>query len=109
MRELLFRAWDQTNGGGMEYCGLERAGAYHEIMGHHIMQYTGLKDKNGKEIYEGDILTWQDMVDPQVFKEVRYICNGRSHNGFNVCKGDNFKVIGNIYENPGLLKQGPNI
>lgn len=70
-----------------------------------LMQYTGLKDKNGKEIYEGDILRnyGNDIEDWVVsYEEGKFI-------GIfdNVCEDlyeiHDFEVIGNIYENPELI------
>lgn len=68
-----------------------------------LMQFTGLKDKNGKEIYEGDIIGGGVSN-----FEVKY----DEHYGAYMCEFNflkhminiGFKVIGNIYENPELLK-----
>ena len=97
--------------GKMEYCSIERVGAYHESMGHHIMQYTGLKDKNGKEIYEGDIMA-KDATHPYRYeiiyntRRTRYLLNCINRRRQFIALTDQWakkEVIGNIYENPELL------
>lgn len=78
-----------------------------------IMQYTGLKDKNGKEIYEGDILLcesrkpyllveWDQEELTYRAKEKLNTAYGYKLSSFNIF--GYFEVVGNIYENPELLE-----
>lgn len=74
-----------------------------------LMQYTGLKDKNGKEIYEGDICLIPD------FRRGIYITGKQPvrkvvmeySNGFHGADFHGVEIIGNIYENPELLNKQP--
>ncbi|WP_373738138.1 YopX family protein [Jeotgalibaca porci] len=75
-----------------------------------VMQYTGLKDKNGVEIYEGDILYFEPFETHGNDRVVEYIdgaYRGRLiRNGYSKLLAEcvyETKVIGNIYENPELL------
>lgn len=86
-----------------------------------LMQYTGLKDKNGKEIYEGDIIeVWGEHINPNdgistsfqyvlpVKYETKILTGGNLFSGFtNIDFGQSnissVEIIGNIYENPDLL------
>lgn len=74
-----------------------------------IMQCTGLKDKNGKLIYEGDIV--KDLIIPEIFYIVKWFNSGfylesTISGSFLKFNDTQQEVIGNIYENPELLKDG---
>jgi uncharacterized phage protein (TIGR01671 family) len=131
MREIKFRAWDLLSKSmrrvsviefdpGDEVCNVampaeplnsqraysdrfeERAGG--EYLD--LMQFTGLKDKNGKEIYEGDIVSGHNGDGSSNVWPVEYACENSEWTGFNVGADDerDCEVIGNIYENPEPLK-----
>jgi len=73
-----------------------------------IMQYTGLKDKNGKDIYEGDILNhnYENYKGKVWFSDGCFFtgCEGFGSQTINELDTEWVEVIGNIYENPGLIE-----
>ena len=129
-REIKFRAW---NNGIMCYVEkiLDFKGSMHLILdnpdidffGNHygantdwaeLMQYTGLKDKNDKEIYEDDIVKIDGFDDDELNEHflvkfenesARYILSGnRLVYDFDNTYANECEIIGNIYENPELLE-----
>ena len=95
-----------------------------EVSTETVCQYTGLKDKNGKEIWEGDIVK-APLLDPifgdvlsDAFDNVEIAFNNGSfvvayykgrHNIYLQDLHSMVEVIGNIYDNPELLKGGQNV
>lgn len=82
-------------------------------------QFTGLLDKNGREIYEGDIVTnpfnknveivkydlFVDDPDYSLGKVLGFCVNNMCGLGYDIEGKMSFEIIGNIYENPELLNQ----
>lgn len=118
MREIKFRAWNECEkimecDIQNEYDGdLSCFASYLNNDFWNVMQYTGLKDKNGIEIYEGDIISGGSGRVPTLIK---WDNENNCWIAFNLrrkeehCLDKYFKkyigeVIGNIYENPELIK-----
>jgi len=113
MREIKFRAWDKQNQCWVAPEIVEKWAIFtlENTSGvvHKFMQYTGLKDKDGKEIYEEDIVNYSIQGTKQVIPSVVEWTN----TGFELFFQDtdpyfrldleSVEVIGNIYENPELL------
>lgn len=124
MRELKFRVWNLWLRKMYSYEGLEKNTIDITKMkfvqgiflpnseGNKVMQYTGIKDINNKEIYEGDIVEIypMDLFENTVFKgEVKFsdgswIVDNEKDCKYLFTETDENKVIGNIYENEELLK-----
>ena len=111
MREIKFRRWDINARKWLKSFNTNLLDI-HEFNLAKIKQYTGLKDKNNKEIYEGDIF---HIGSKKILYVVEWIDCGlkgrqiknKSWIGLDYWK-DDIEVIGNIYENPELLKENNN-
>lgn len=132
MREIKFRAWSEENKLFYYDAAIENGEVVlldydFSFNGWHgvkavtiddtiIEQYTGLKDKNGKEIYEGDILREKGLLsltcvewDKNNARYITEVLDKSKHVSstfyFDIFTALECEVIGNIHENPELLEQ----
>jgi uncharacterized phage protein (TIGR01671 family) len=141
MQQIKFRIWDQSK---KVMCSVARisfgddgsaltilaepapVGEFYRALVHGesgiLMQFTGLKDKKGREIYEDDIIKWHRLYDGESLTDVyrvewdngcfHTVCISEAGQGQRDCFSSpetseelhHFQVIGNIYENPELLE-----
>ena len=102
MRDLKFRFFiygkmDSDMEGFNESLGINEMFSYCEQNGYKVMQYTGLKDAKGVEIYDGDIIYLAGYGN--------YICEFPFIQLYDsAAEGDVGEILGNVHENPELLK-----
>lgn len=97
--EIKFRLW---NGNEMVYFGLF-ASPWPLSFDWPVMRYTGLKDKNGKEIYEGDVLQYGKARAEVKYDEKLCVYHDVFGLGFASFASES-EVVGDIYSNPDLIK-----
>jgi len=110
MREIKFRAWYKNK---FYFFSIGKLWTPDNIDMHDTLcidgisfeQFTGLRDKNGKEIYEGDIIEINFLDDDKSIFLVEWIVD-QLDSGWNItpCDLDDSTVIGNIHENNELLQ-----
>jgi uncharacterized phage protein (TIGR01671 family) len=126
-REIKFRAWDgnrmvlpQALPAFLEEHFDFQYGSFRKIEYKNgiLMQYTGINDKNGVDVYEGDFVQYEKKGSPKnpihgpvVFKCGRFclenLITGGFRNNFFVSPSfrQGYKVIGNVYENPDIMEK----
>lgn len=110
-REKKFRAWDKEE---KRWHQAQLIGMITKIEDKRfeLVDYIGLKDKNGKEIYEGDILKYpkgiffvhSETIGMVYYRDGCFVCTCSEYAN-SILYLDEAEVIGNIFENPELMKR----
>ena len=125
IREVIFRGKRADNGEwiegsllGIDWCDKPSTysiapntpvSVFYSVIPETVGQFTGLTDKNGKRIFEGDIVSLvkhDSLIYKVVYVPCRYeLVNSKGVNCFvlDIYKSENIEVIGNIHDNPELL------
>ena len=127
MREIKFRLWDKSRNRWIGNNSSHMLALHDTTHGFtELMQFTGLKDKNGKEIYEGDVIrlsyddedsccgkiitedflvSWVNKKGCFILSDEKYHPMGTHQGGYplDYMPTAGREVIGNIYENPTLI------
>lgn len=119
MEEYKFRVWNILHKRMREWGDIFHLPAWEIFPGtpkqrcYEVMQYTGIKDMDGKEIYEDDLIMFQDetaenffnnKIGKVVFEEAAFWIEYFDGTSIPLGGGtENYKVLGNIYENSELL------
>lgn len=121
MRQIKFRAWDEEENKMIEWhddffhdtSKVTRYSGDFSYIEMPLMQYTGLKDKNGVEIYENDVVKgywWRKGEKNRFVGRVTYVMSSfrvrgvKQYFGMDQDLDPTYEVIGNIHENPELLE-----
>ena len=118
MREIKFRGWEYNEGRFLSWEELQEGTVQDVFRVFEVSQFTGLRDKKGKEVYEGDILKSRHLV-PCVIewsfdRWTRKVMSPKGQRNYHFHLEADFndaqdrllgyEVIGNIWENPSLLE-----
>ena len=124
MREIRFRAWDgkklqkvrqiqfDADGHTVFWCPCENYPNrfYQNCEKYPLMQYTGLKDKNGKEGYFDDLVRWGKAIyrivwnDDEGIAQLKYIKGNEVFATLRITQLRKGVIISNVWENPELLE-----